>query len=118
MNEWSPAELDTIAAADELAIASSRPDGTTEPYTTVWVVRVGNDLYVRSYRGRSSRWFRHAMQRHQGRIRVGGIERDVSFEEPDVVDYHAIYDAYRSKYVRYATTYVEPMVSPAATAAT
>jgi hypothetical protein len=57
MRDWTAEELDTIGAADELEIAALRPDGI-RPATTIWVVRVGDDLYVRSYRGRAGRWFR------------------------------------------------------------
>src|SRR5437867_3248423 len=73
MSDWT---------ADELDIAPLRPDGSLRPYTTIWVVRVGDGLYVRSYRGRGGSWFRHAVRRHQGRIRTGGVERDVTFEKP------------------------------------
>ncbi len=68
--------------------------------------------------GRGGTWFRRALQRHEGRIRAGGVERDVAFEEPGDADHRAVDDAYRSKYGRYAGTYVEPMVGPVATAAT
>ena len=88
------------------------------PYTTIWVVRVGDELYVRSWRGRSGVWFRRALQRHEGRIRAGRIERDVTFEEPDDSVHPAIHEAYRSKYGRYPDSYVRPMVEPDATAAT
>jgi hypothetical protein len=117
-SQWNPAELNAIAAADELDIASWRPDGTLRPYTTIWVVAVGDDLYVRSARGRDGGWFRRAVASQQGRIRAGGIERDVSFAEPGDDDQRAIDDAYRSKYARYAAAYVDPVVSPAAAAAT
>jgi hypothetical protein len=117
-NRWNPAELDAIAAAEELGIASWRPDGTLRPYTAIWVVAVGEDLYVRSARGRVGGWFRRAAASQQGRIRAGGIERDVSFAEPGDDDQRAIDDAYRSKYARYAAAYVDPIVSPAAAAAT
>jgi NAD(P)-dependent dehydrogenase (short-subunit alcohol dehydrogenase family) len=44
--------------------------------------------------------------------------RDVAFQEPDDADHAAIDHAYQAKYARYARSYVEPMVSPDATAAT
>jgi hypothetical protein len=113
-NQWSPGELAAIAAATELDIASLRPDGTLRPDTTIWVVAVGGDLDVRSARGRDGGWFRRAAASQQGRIRAGRIERDVSFCEPGDADRHAIDDAYRSKYARYAAAYVDPIVSPAA----
>jgi hypothetical protein len=75
-------------------------------------------LYVRSWRGHSGRWFRHALQRREGRIRAGGIERDVIFEEPDDAVHPAVDNAYRIKYVRYPEAIVQPMVEPDATAAT
>jgi hypothetical protein len=118
MSGWTDTELARIGPADELEIASYRQDGTLRPYTTIWIVRVGDELYVRSWRGRSGVWFRRALQRHEGRIRAAGVERDVTFEEPDVSVHPAIHDAYRSKYTRYPDSYVRPMVEPDATAAT
>ena len=118
MSNWTADELDRIGTTDELQIAPVRPDGSLRPYTTIWVVRVGDDLYVRSYRGRGGGWFRRALQRDEGRIRAGGVECDVSFEEPENADHAAIDQVYRSKYARYSRSYVDPMVSPDATAAT
>lgn len=119
MSGWMDEELDRIDAADELEIASYKQDGTLSPYTIIWVVRVGNDLYVRSWRGRAGVWFQRAVQRHQGRIRVDAMERDVSFEEPEDGSIHpAIDQAYRNKYSRYGNPYVRPMVEAVATAAT
>ena len=118
MRDWTAEELDQIGAADELEIAALRPNGAVRPFTTIWVVRVGDDLYVRSYRGRSGRWFRSVLQRPEGRIRAGGITRDVAFQEPEDADHPAIDQAYQTKYARYGNSYVDPMVSPEATAAT
>ena len=118
MSGWTDIELARIGPADELEIASYRQGGTLRPYTTIWIVRVGDELYVRSWRGRSGVWFRRALQRHEGRIRAAGVERDVTFEEPDDSVHPAIHDAYRSKYARYPDSYVRPMVEPDATAAT
>src|SRR6266705_5330225 len=102
MTAWTTDELDNIDASDELEIASLRPDGTLRNPTTIWVVRLGDDLYVRSVDGRSSGWFRGSQVRHEGRIRAGGVARDVTFvdAEDDIND--QIDAAYRSKYRRYA----------------
>jgi hypothetical protein len=115
---WTAEELGAIGAADELDIAAMRPDGSLRPYVTIWVVRVGDDLYVRSYRGRDGAWFRSALRRPEGRIRAAGLERDVTFEEPAESEQSAIDRAYREKYARYEDSYVDPMVAPAARAAT
>ena len=85
MSEWTNDELDNIAPTEELALASARRDGSLRNAVTIWVVRHGDDLYVRSYRGRSGAWFRAAQVRREGHIRAGGVEKDVTFvEEPDV----------------------------------
>jgi hypothetical protein len=118
MTAWTSDELTKIGAADALAIAAYRHDGTPRPSVTIWVVRVGDDLYVRSWRGREGGWFRHALQTRRGRIRAAGVERDVAFEEPDEGVRGAIDRAYRAKYARYGDAYVGPMIGPDAAAAT
>src|SRR5262249_56180385 len=82
VSDWTAGDLDTISAAEELQIAALRPDGSLRPYVTIWVVRVGDGLYVRSYRGRDGAWFRSVLARPEGRIRAGGLTRDVTVEEP------------------------------------
>ena len=119
MTTWTSDELTKIGAADELEIASLRRDGTLRKPVTIWVVRHGDDLYVRSYRGRSGSWFRGTQVRHEGHIRAGGVERDVTFVEetdPGIAD--QIDAAYRTKYRRYGARYVDPVVAPEARAAT
>jgi hypothetical protein len=111
MTTWTSDELNKIETAEELEIASRRGDGTLRKPVTIWVVRVGDDLYVRSYKGRTSAWFRAAEVRHEGHIRAGGVEKDVTFVEeadPDLND--QIDAAYRTKYSRYPQ-YVAPMVT-------
>jgi hypothetical protein len=115
---WSSDDLDRIGAADELQIAAGRPDGSLGRYTTIWVVRVGEDLYVRSWRGSRGGWYRHASETGTGRIRAGGVERDVTLTQPSGAPHQAIDRGYRTKYARYDPAYVEPMTSGPATAAT
>jgi hypothetical protein len=113
MTRWTTDELNTIGNAEELHIAPYRRDGTRRRSVPIWVVRVGDDLYVRSWRGTSGRWYRGAQQTQEGHIRADGVDKDVAFADAgdDVGD--AIDDAYRSKYRRYPT-YVPPMISPEA----
>jgi hypothetical protein len=118
MSSWKREDLDAIGAAEELEVAALRPDGSPRPYTTIWVVRVGDELYVRSYRGRGGAWYRSARRRPEGRIRAGGVEREVTFDEPAGADHDAIDRAYRNKYARYGGSYVDPMVGADARAAT
>ena len=119
MATWTNDELARIGSADELEIASVRRDGTLRKAVTIWVVRVGADLYVRSANGRAGAWFRRTQTRHEGRIQAGGVEKDVTFVEeagPGIND--QIDAAYRAKYRRYSPQYVDPIVAPGARAAT
>jgi hypothetical protein len=119
MTTWTSDELNKIGRAEELEIASVRHDGTLRHPVTIWVVRHGDDLYVRSYRGRGGSWFRGTQVRHEGRIWAGGVEKDVTFvEETDPGRHDQIDAAYRTKYRGYGARYIDPMVAPEARAAT
>lgn len=119
MTTWTDVELDKIENAEELEIAPRRSDGTRRKPTTIWVVRVGDDLYVRSVYGRTSSWFGGVQARHEGRIWAGGVQKDVTFVEEDDPDLNEQIDAaYRSKYHRYAKSIVDSIVSPEARSAT
>ena len=119
MTTWTSDELTKIGNADELRIAPTGHDGRSRNPVTIWVVRNGDDIYVRSYRGTDSSWFRGAQARHQGRIQVGGVEAEVTFaEETDPAVNDQIDAAYRDKYRRNSTTYVDPMLAPQARATT
>jgi hypothetical protein len=119
MSAWTSEELDKIARTDELEIASLKDNGTLRKPVTIWVVRVGDGLYVRSYKGRTAAWFRGALALHQGHIQAGGVDKDVTFaEETDPGINGRIDAAYRDKYRNYDASYVDPMVAPNARAAT
>jgi len=117
MTTWTSDELNKIGSAEELQIASLRKDGTLRSMRIIWVVRVGDDIYVRSVNGRTSDWFRGVQTRHEGHIRAGGVEKDVIFvEEPDADINDKIDAAYASKYRRYASI-IPSINSPTARAA-
>lgn len=118
MSLWTKGELEKIAAAEELEIASLRRDGKLRRPVTIWVVRHGDDLYVRAVYGRTSGWFRGTQERHEGHIRAGGIGEYVTFLNADPHINDKIDAAYRTKYRRYSARYVNSIVSPEARAAT
>lgn len=117
MSAWTNDELIRVGAAEELEIAPLRRDDTLRAPVTIWVVRYGDDLYVRSVNGRTSAWFRGAQARHEGRIWAGGVEKDVLFVETDDMN-DQIDAAYRTKYRRYAASIIGSTVTPQARAAT
>ena len=119
MTTWTKDELNKIGTAEELEIESLRRDGTLRKPVTIWVVRVGDDLYVRPIHGRTSAWFRGVQTRHEGHIRAGGVDKDVAFvEEADPDINEQIDAAYRTKYRRYAASIINTTVSPEARSAT
>jgi hypothetical protein len=117
MTAWTTDELTRIGAADELQIAPRRRDGTLRNPRTIWVVRHGDDLYVRSVNGRTSAWFRGAQVRHEAHIQAGDVDKDVRLVETDDLN-EEIDAAYRTKYRRYAANIIDTIVSPQARAAT
>ena len=118
MSAWTSDELSRIGAAEELQLASLRRDGTPRPHVTMWVVRAGDDLYIRSAYGPNNPWFRRAKASGAGCIRAGGLEREVIFSEPALGVHAAIDAAYHSKYDRYGPRIVGSVVGPDAEAVT
>lgn len=119
MATWASDKLYKIGNAEELEIASNRQDGTLRNPRTIWVIRLGDDLYVRSVYGRTSAGFRGTQARHEGHIWAGGVEQDVAFvEEADPGINDQIDAAYRTKYRRYAESIISSIVSPEARSAT
>ncbi len=122
MSGWTPEELASIGCATEFQVSSRRPDGGLRPFVTIWGVRLGADIYVRSAHGPDNPWFVRALAAGNGRIRAGGVERDVAFElvapgvsgGPD----NGLSREYRAKYDRYGPGPVGSVVTPEAERAT
>jgi hypothetical protein len=82
VTRWTTDELETIGGAEEVQIAAARSDGKLRQPVTVWIVRHGDTLYVRSaVKGPNASWFQGVRETHQGRIWGGGIEKDVTLAE-------------------------------------
>jgi hypothetical protein len=118
MSDWTRDELAKIGAAEEVQIAPFGPEGSPRKPVTVWIARQGDDLYVRSVRGRSGHWFRGTQERHEGRIRAGGIQQDVTFVDADNDINDQVDAAYRAKYRRYAGSILNSVLTPDARATT
>lgn len=113
---WTADELEAIGTANSIDIAPRRADGTASRFTTIWIVRVGDDLYIRSYRGGGGSWYRAAHRVHEGLLRLAAVERGIAFADAPDVDRAAIDHAYAAKYGR--SSYVDAMVTDDAAATT
>jgi hypothetical protein len=119
MAGWTADELDAIGGADELRIAALRRDGTLRNLVTIWVVRVDDDLYVRSFKATASPWYRGVRATHQGHVESGGVTKDVTFaDEPDASVRDAVDAVYRDKYRNYSASFVDPLLTETARNAT
>ena len=112
MTAWTEDELTRIGRAEELQVSSYRSDGTLRPYVTIWTVRTGDDVFIRSAFGRDNGWFRRALASGSGRIRAGGVETDVVFEEPPDEVHVAVDAAYHDKYDRHGPAIVGSVTGP------
>ncbi len=118
MMTWTNDELSKIGSAEELELASLRRDGTLRNPVTIWVVRLGNDLFVRCVNGRKGAWFRGAQSRHEGHISAGGVDKDVTFVDADPGLNDQIDTVYRTKYRHYSPGIVNTILTVEARAST
>jgi len=82
---WKPETLTALADALEVDVTPIGADGSRRPSRTIWSIRVGDELYVRSWKGPGAAWFQDALASGQGELAVtgGGASQLVSFEEVD-----------------------------------
>ncbi|MFF2642420.1 DUF2255 family protein, partial [Streptomyces niveus] len=83
MTSWTKDELNKIEHADELRISPLGNDNTAGDPTTIWVVREGDDLHVRAYRGRGGAGFPAAPAPPTGPNTTGGGGNDRKIVEVD-----------------------------------
>ncbi|HEY0239142.1 MAG TPA: DUF2255 family protein [Friedmanniella sp.] len=118
---WTPAELDRLGAAEELEITGRRPDDSLRSWTPIWVVVVGEQVYVRTWHRRETGWFGRAVRTGRARVRVPGVEADVLVTDlgADLAGVRDDVDAaYRTKYARYGAAATGRMVDDDAAKAT
>jgi len=110
MSGCSDEQLRRLDKADELKLASYGQDRSLRPFTTVWVVRLRNGVYLRSAGGPNRPWYKHSMAGGSGRIKSERLDAEAQFEsavldvseEIDAAD-HAKYDRYGPAIVGHVT---------------
>src|SRR4051794_3121390 len=85
VSTWKPNTLAALGDAVEVDVTPFAADGSRRPSRTIWSIRIGDELYVRSWKGRAAVWFQDALATHRGEIAVtgGGAAQGVTFEEVD-----------------------------------
>lgn len=117
METWLKGELQKIAETDDLHISPFREDGVTYGTPTwIWSVVVNDQLYVRAYNGKKSRWHQAAMKQKAGQIKAGGLMREVTFEPVEGSVNTLIDEAYGLKYKD--SPYLSSMIGKQAQSAT
>lgn len=115
---WSADELEHVGGAEELEVAARRLDGTLRRWTPIWVVRVGDEVFARTWHRRETGWYGRAVRDGRARVRAPGVELDVVVHDVGAdlksgaeAQRAAVDDAYRDKYGRYGAATVDRMVS-------
>src|SRR5262249_6216024 len=82
MATWTTGDMDESSITDDRSRQTDRGDATLRAQLTTWVARHDDDLFVRAIKGRNG-WYRGTRTRHEGHIRSGGIDKDVTFLDAD-----------------------------------
>jgi len=111
--------IDDLAAAREPEVATTMKDGTPG-FVRFWTVRVGDDIYARSFKGPSGAWYTSAIERGRTTLRIDGREIPVTVEMVGPELREEIDGAYEAKYGANPSDreYVVPMLLDGAVATT
>ncbi len=84
---FRPDDLDLLATTEEVEIETRAADGAVHR-TIIWVVVDGSDVFIRSVRGATARWYREARAARDVAIHVAGRRvpvRVVPAPDPDSI---------------------------------
>jgi len=114
MNDYFDNEtLRLLEETKEVRIETRRGEGAPEHRTTIWVVVVGGEAFVRSVRGPRGRWYQEISAHPEGALHAGNQRisvRAVSATDDSTVE--AVSEAIRSKYGRTSPGSTQAMLSP------
>ena len=77
---WTETELALVDSAVELEMAARRPDGDLRRATPIWVVRVDDQVYVRTWYRRDTGWFGAAVLSRRACVQVPGLTAEVAVD--------------------------------------
>ena len=98
-SSFDPETLKLLHETDEIYIETSRDADSPKLRTIIWAVIVGDEVFVRSVRGRKGRWYQRISAHPGGALLVGGTRipvRAATATDNETVD--AVSEAFRSKY--------------------
>jgi hypothetical protein len=98
---FDPDTLQTLDRTAEIDIETSRSADAPVHRVTIWIVVDGDEVFVRSVRGPSGRWYRELLANPKGAIYVN--RRRLAIEAEPAADAETIArvnDALRRKYER------------------
>jgi hypothetical protein len=102
VTDWNSHQATLIAGPQEVQVITRRQDGSLGRPRTIWIVRDGERVFIRSTNGRGADWFRAATATGAGQIVAGGRTYEVFFDEvTDARDLAAVDAGYWAKYGHY-----------------
>jgi hypothetical protein len=110
---FDPETLQLLDETKEVRVETRRDEDAPAHRTTIWVVTVDGDVFVRSVRGERGRWYREVSANPSAALHVG--DRRIPVRASPVTDeptIGAVSDAYRSKYGRSSPGSTRAMVQP------
>ncbi|KRC39036.1 MULTISPECIES: DUF2255 family protein [Oerskovia] len=111
MTAWTTDQLRTIIEHEDLFVSPFREDGVTYGTPTqTWALVVDGKVYVRAANGKDSRWYQAAITQKAGRVRVDGVDYEVTFEDAGSDDEAAIDAAYEAKYGSAEESFAVPIM--------
>jgi hypothetical protein len=105
--------LQLLDETKEVRVETRRDEDAPVHRTTIWVVTVSGDVFVRSVRGEKGRWYREVSENPSAALHVG--DRRIPVRAVPVTDeptVGAVSEAYWSKYGRTSPGSTRAMVQP------
>lgn len=98
-NSFPTEQLDQLAKAEEVEIETQKDGQSPVHRTIIWVVTIGEDVYVRSVRGVTARWYREISANPTGALYLGGQRIPIHAElATDAETVARVGEAYQRKY--------------------